>query len=270
MELINYDFANNTMFGLMKEIVRLTFLEDRYVPVTFAMRNGIIGEVLSAALLKDDMTAETQNYSAKFISGADYDVDYNVMLIRIPTDSSELLNTCSYKSFWKDGKKVLVFAIPEDISMIKLDELMLLYFKHFASISKYNTPFSKLETSTIIVMVYSFLLEMIEMGIGIKECGAETIHKVIPAQILLNNGFDTTPLGEETSKLIFKHAENLQLSEEFMVEVVNRLKDTHGLSSALRGTLYKAYAFELERAAMELEAKEGEKDGAPEGSAENN
>ena len=271
MELVNYDMGNNTMFGLMKEFIRLTFLEDVFVPMTFNMRHGVIGEILSAALLNDELN--TEGYSAKFISGKDYDVDYNTMLIRIPTNDANLLNSCSYKSFWKDGKKVHLFAIPEDISEIKLDELMLLYFKHFAAIGNTNRPFSKFETSIIITMIYSFLLEMIETGIGIKQCGADTIHKVIPVSIILNNGFDTTPLGEETSQLIFKHVNDLKLSEEFMVEVVERLKSTQGLSSALRGPIYQAYAYELARVAKELEekavAEEGEKDATPEGPTEN-
>lgn len=244
------------MFGMMEEIVKSSFILDTYTKTFFAVSKQFIKETVSLLCLEDD--PDVEGYCAKIISGKEYNLDFNVMLIKIPKYDNERFNKVSYRSMWHNGERLLTLCIPDDLSSAPLDELMLLYFKHFAVIGKAgNTnPLSKTEQSITIAMIYTYLLKMIDRGIGIKACGADTIFKVIPLEILITNGFDTKTLGEEESKLILKYMHDLRLTDEVMVRLVEMLDEPMSVAELMRGRIYAIYAYAMMESAEELHEKE--------------
>ena len=248
--------AATGMFGMMEEIVKSSFILDSYSKTFFAVSKQFIKETISLLALEDD--PDIEGYCAKIISGKEYNLDFNVMLIKIPKYDNQRFNKLSYRSMWFNGERLLTLCIPDDLSSAPLDELMLLYFKHFAVIGKAgNTnPLSKTEQSITIAMIYSYLLKMIDRGIGIKACGADTIFSVIPLEILITNGFDTKTLGEEESKLILDHVHDLRLSDEVMMRLMEMLDEPASVAEFLRGRIYAIYAYALLESAEELHKKE--------------
>lgn len=261
MSIVNVGPApvEGTMFDLMNEIVRLSFLDEKIARMTFSLGEVLIKDIVHSVTLNNEIN--TVDYRAKIIDGDQYGCEFNAMIIRIPGYDNALFNAISYKSVWISGKKTLIFCIPEDLSDAPLEELMLLYFKHFAIIGRVANPnvASKTEQSITIGVIYTLLLKMIEQGIGITQCGADTIAKVIPPSIITNNGFDTLPLGEEKSKLIFKHIKDMKLSEDFMEAVVQKFVTYYDINEMIKGKIYEAYAFQLLEQA-ELMEKEASKD----------
>lgn len=244
------------MFGMMEEIAKNSFIADSYSKTFFPVSKQFIRETISLLCLEDE--PEMEDYCAKIIYGKEHNLDFNVMLIKIPKYDNERFNKLSYRSMWFNGEKLLTLCIPDDLSSAPLDELMLLYFKHFAVIGKAgNTnPLSKTEQSITIAMIYTYLLKMIDRGIGIKACGADTIFSVIPLEILITNGFDTKTLGEEESKLILNHVHDLRLPDEVMLRLVEMLDDAASVAELLRGRIYAIYAYALLESAEELNSNE--------------
>ena len=129
MSVINVGPApvEGTMFDLMNEIVRLSFLDEKIARMTFSLGEVLIKDIVHSVTLNNEIS--TAGYSAKIIDGGQYGCEFNSMIIRIPGYDNALFNAISYKSVWISGKKTLIFCIPEDLSDAPLEELMLLYFQ---------------------------------------------------------------------------------------------------------------------------------------------